>query len=65
MLDVIEGLDCHFDIEDCQVRPTIAGVREKSTLMLRVFSNDDDKLDSVLKKVTLLLDLIDSAEASM
>jgi hypothetical protein len=33
--------------------------------MLRVFSEDDEKLDRVLKKVTLLLDLIDSAEASM
>lgn len=34
--------------------------------MLRVFSDDDDdKLDHVLKKITLLLDLIDNAEASM
>lgn len=33
--------------------------------MLRVFGEDDEKLDNVLKKVTLLLDLIDNAEASM
>ena len=33
--------------------------------MLRIFGEDDDKLDQVLKKVTLLLDLIDNAEASM
>eukprot|EP00804_Cyclotella_cryptica_P020809 CCRYP_019250-RD/>CCRYP_019250-RD protein AED:0.09 eAED:0.09 QI:158/0.81/0.91/1/0.90/0.91/12/496/1041 len=65
ILDVIEGQDCHFEIEDCIVKRTISGVATKSTLMLRVFSEDNDKLDHVLRKVTLLLDLIDSAEASM
>jgi len=66
ILDVIEGLDCHFEVEECNVTPSISGAaRVKSTLMIRVFSDDDDTLNNVLKKVTLLLDLIDSAEASM
>jgi alpha-aminoadipic semialdehyde synthase len=33
--------------------------------MIRVFSDDSNKLDEVIMKVDLLLDLIDSAEASM
>ena len=65
ILDVIEGQDCHFEIDECTVKRTINGVATKSTLMLRVFGGDDEKLDHVLKKVTLLLDLIDNAEASM
>ena len=65
ILDVIEGQDCHFEIEECTVKRTINGVATKSTLMIRVFGGDDEKLDHVLKKVTLLLDLIDNAEASM
>lgn len=33
--------------------------------MLRVYSDDNTKLDDVIKKVDMLLHLIDSAEASM
>jgi alpha-aminoadipic semialdehyde synthase len=65
ILDVIEGQDCHFEIEECTVKRTINGVATKSTLMLRIFGDNDENLDHVLKRVTLLLDLIDSAEASM
>lgn len=65
ILDVIERLDCHFDIEECSVRPTVNGIAHKSVLMLRVFSEDDTRLDEVVSKVELLLSLIDSAEASM
>mmetsp|Transcript_32325 Transcript_32325/g.68355 ORF Transcript_32325/g.68355 Transcript_32325/m.68355 type:complete len:1058 (+) Transcript_32325:153-3326(+) len=65
ILDVIERLDCHFEIEECSVTPTVNGIPHKSVLMLRVFSEDDSKLDSVITKVDMLLHLIDSAEASM
>ena len=64
-LDVIEGLGCHFEIEECNVKPTICGVREKTTLMLRVFSTEKEKLDSVVAKIKALCDLIQLAEASM
>jgi alpha-aminoadipic semialdehyde synthase len=60
VLDIIEGLDCQFDIEECNVKP-----REKTTLMLRVFSAEKDKLDIVVTKVKMLCDLIETAETSM
>ncbi|KAL7545977.1 hypothetical protein ACHAWF_009327 [Thalassiosira exigua] len=66
ILDVIERLDCHFEVEECAVKPTVNGVAHKSVLMLRVFADGDgQKLDGVIKKVDMLLHLIDSAEASM
>ncbi|KAL7543132.1 hypothetical protein ACHAXR_012453 [Thalassiosira sp. AJA248-18] len=65
VLDVIERLGCHFEIEECAVKPTVNGIAHKSVLMLRVFSEDNNKLDDVIKKVDLLLHLIGSAEASM
>jgi len=64
-LDVIERLDCNFEIEQCDVTPTVNCIPTKTVLMLRVFSDDSNKLDEVIKKMDLLLDLIDSAEASM
>ena len=60
VLDVIEGLDCQFDIEECNVKP-----REKTSLLLRVFSAEKDKLGSVVTKVKLLCDLIETAKTSM
>ena len=65
ILDVIEKHDCHCEIEECVVRPTVNGISHKTVLMLRVFSEDDSKLDSVINKVDMLLQVIDSAEASM
>mmetsp|Transcript_20113 Transcript_20113/g.36905 ORF Transcript_20113/g.36905 Transcript_20113/m.36905 type:complete len:741 (-) Transcript_20113:1128-3350(-) len=65
ILDVIERLDCHFEIEECAVKPTVNGIAHKSVLMLRVFSEDDSNLGSVITKVDLLVNLIDSAEASI
>jgi len=64
-LDVIERLDCHFKIEECRVTPTVNGASHKSVLMIRVFSEDDQKLDDVVKKVGGLIHLIESADASM
>ena len=64
-MDVIERLDCNFEIEQCDVTPTVNCIPTKTVLMLRVFSDDSNKLDEVIKKMDLLLDLIDSAEASM
>lgn len=65
ILDVIERLDCHFEVEQCSVTPTVNGICHKSVLMLRVFSEDNSKLDDVIKKVDMLVSLIDSADASM
>jgi alpha-aminoadipic semialdehyde synthase len=65
ILDVIEKHDCRCEIEECVVRPTVNGISHKTVLMLRVYSEDDSKLDSVVKKVDMLLNVIDSAEASM
>ena len=64
-MDVIERLDCHFKIEECRVTPTVNGASHKSVLMIRVFSEDDQKLDDVVKKVGGLIHLIESADASM
>ena len=52
-------------MEECTVTPTVNGIAHKSVLMLRVYSDDNTKLDDVIKKVDMLLHLIDSAEASM
>ena len=65
ILDVIEGLDCHFEVEECTVIPTVNGIPHKSVLMLRVFSEDNKKLNDAIKKVDMLLHLIDGADASM
>lgn len=65
IFDVIEGLDCHFEVEECTVIPTVNGIPHKSVLMLRVFSEDNKKLNDAIKKVDMLLHLIDSADASM
>jgi hypothetical protein len=62
---VIERLDCHFKIEECNVTPTVNGTSHKSVLMLRVFSEDDSKLDECITKVGMLINLIDNADASM
>lgn len=47
------------------MKPTVNGIPHKTVMMLRVFSDDSSKLDDVIKKVDMLLHLIDSAEASM
>ena len=65
VLDVIERLDSHFKIEECHVTPTVRGISHKSVLMIRVFSEEDKKLDDVVKKVGELIHLIESADASM
>ncbi len=62
---MIERLDCHFKIEECHVTPTVRGVSHKSVLMIRVFSEEDSKLDDVVKKVGGLIHLIENADASM
>lgn len=62
---MIERLHCHFEIEECTVKPTVNGLAHKTVMMLRVFSEDSSKLDEVVQKVDMLLHLIDSAEASM
>ncbi len=65
ILDVIERLDCHLTIEECRVTPTVSGTSHKSVLMVRVFSEDDQKLDDVVKRVGGLIHLIENADASM
>ncbi len=65
VLDVIERLDCHFKIEECHVTPTVRGKSHKSVLMIRVFSEEDSKLDAVVKRVGGLIHLIENADASM
>ncbi len=57
VLFVIERLDCHFKIEQCHVTPTVRSSSHKSVLMIRVFLEEDSKLDAVVKKVGRLIHL--------
>lgn len=65
ILDVIESHDCHFEFQECNVRPTIDGNAEKSTVLLRLTSKSEEELKLVKEQVSSLVDLVKKAEASM
>lgn len=64
---MIENEGCHFEVGQCEVKPTTRdGVAYPTVMMLKIFEKaEEGKIDRVLSKVGMLLDVIDNAEASM
>jgi len=64
-LDVIEQNDCTFEIVECNVRRKLDGTARKSTVIVRIAAQDDQRIAKIDGQILSLTDIMQNAECSM